>query len=346
MVMKYQELMDSVSKGKLASAYLFSGEEDFLKEQALKKIISSQVKPGFQSFDLDVVYGDEVDFGTIKSRAETLPMGSARRVLLLKNLEGLPQGAKKRLLDYLDSPPPKTIIVLVASKVDLRKGFYRDLAKKTRSVIFWRLSESQVPGWILGYLKEKGLSIEEEALYLLQNSVGNDLFSLANELDKVCLYLGEGERIVAAHIRSVVGSARVDSVFDLNLALGLGELNVALKVIGNLIDWGESPNRIIYMVSQHLFALKKLSRLNRKEMSPGELASKIRVPRRYIKNYLKQVNRLSQAEIDEGLNAVYQAEVALKSRPINQRLLLELMAASVCRPQLREGMPIFGSLGR
>ncbi len=340
--MTYHEVMTSISKGEIASAYLFSGEEDFLKEEALRKIISSQVKSSFRSFDLDILYGDDTDFRTFKNRAETPPLGSSRRVLVLRSLPGLGQGDKRKLLDYLESVSPKTCLVLVAPKVDLRKGFYRDVARKTESVVFWKLSDREVPRWVKGRLQEKGLSMEEEALYLLQNSVGNDLFSLANELEKVSLYVGQGGRIRAENIKSVVGRARVDSVFDLNLALGLGELKVALRVLGNLVDWGETANHIVYMVSRHLFILKTLHRLNSRKVARKQMAETIRVPQRYLKDYLRQLERLSEEEIDQGLGTVYRTEVALKSGQKKERLLLELMAASICRPELCRHMPIFG----
>jgi len=332
--MKYHELMTSISKGEVRSAYLFSGEEDFLKEEALKKIISSQVKPGFRSFDLDILHGDDISFQTLRSCAETLPFGSVRRVVVLRNLEGLSQSSRRKLLSWLESPPPRTCLILVAAKVDFKEGFYRELASKTESVVFWRLFDHQIPKWAVKYLKEKGLAIEEEALYVLYALVGNDLFSLTNELEKVSTYLGQGGKIGVEGIRSVVGSHRIDSVFDLNLALGMGELEAALKVIGNLLDWGETPNRILAMVSRHLFILKRLKAPKYRDASLEELARKLRIPKLYLKDYIRQVERLSGEDIDQGLKVVYQTEVTLKSRPVSERLLLELMATAICRPEL------------
>jgi len=88
------------------------------------------------------------------------------------------------------------------------------------------------------------------------------------------------------------------------------------------------------MVSRHLFILKRLKALNYGEASLEELTRKLGIPKLYLKDYLRQVQRLSKEDIDEGLKAVYQTEVTLKSRPVSERLLLELMTTAICRPEL------------
>lgn len=329
--MKYSELLGEISQGEIANAYLFSGEEDFLKEEALRRLTSSVIEPSFKSFDVDILYGDATEFQTLKMRAETPPLGSKRRVVVLRNTEGLPEGARKSLLGYLDSPSPKSCLVFIAPKVDLKRGFFKNLAAKTQSIVFWRLFDSEITKWVSKYLKEKQLSIDEEALYLLQSSVGNDLFSLANELDKLSIYVGRGKRIGVEEVRRVVGKTRVDSVFDLNRALGFGELGKALKVVHNLINWGERPTRIIATVSHHFFTLKNLKRL----VEEGEpLEGKINAPKRYLREWLEQVKRLSLEDIERGLRMVYLAEGSLKAGLSSHRLLLEIMVISICQPQL------------
>ena len=51
--MKYRDLIKEIEEGRVAAAYLFEGEEDYLKEQALKKVREILISPGYEDFDYE-----------------------------------------------------------------------------------------------------------------------------------------------------------------------------------------------------------------------------------------------------------------------------------------------------
>ena len=55
--MKYFELLNRIKSGKIDPLYHFTGEEDFLKEEAWRKISSILVTEDLKSFNLDLLHG-------------------------------------------------------------------------------------------------------------------------------------------------------------------------------------------------------------------------------------------------------------------------------------------------
>jgi len=51
--MKYRDLIKEIGEGRIASAYLFEGEEDYLKEETLRKLREILIFPGYEDFDCE-----------------------------------------------------------------------------------------------------------------------------------------------------------------------------------------------------------------------------------------------------------------------------------------------------
>jgi len=58
--MKYQDLIREIETGRIKPVYLFSGEEESLKEDALRRIKEALIKPQFLPFNYDLLSGKEI----------------------------------------------------------------------------------------------------------------------------------------------------------------------------------------------------------------------------------------------------------------------------------------------
>ncbi len=89
---------------------LFYGPEEFLKEQAVQEILRELVPPELREFNLDVLYGDETDAGTIVDRVASLPMMAERRVVLVRNVDRLPIEERRKILEYSVSSEKRKLL--------------------------------------------------------------------------------------------------------------------------------------------------------------------------------------------------------------------------------------------
>ena len=138
---------------------------------------------------------------------------------------------------YCNEPLDSTVLVLLLHKatVDKRKALYNGAQKIGVVLDSPALRDYEVPGWISGYYRERGLQIAPEAASLLAESVGTDLSTIVVETDKLLKNLPEGARSVSvADIEKNVGISRQFSIFELTKELSYRNASKALKIAAHL----------------------------------------------------------------------------------------------------------------
>src|SRR5215213_2577459 len=192
-----------------APAYYFFGEDDYLKDEEVRRFIAAAVDPSTRDFNFEMLRGGDLNAETLGSTVNTPPMMAERRVIVIRDASALKKDARTMLDKYLKSPAPDLLLLLVApcgAKAD--KG----LLNATTAVEFEPLSGARIPKWITYYVEhDLGSSITEGAVTLLQEAAGTDLSQLKVELDKVASFAG-GDPINEAAVSAVVGARRGETM--------------------------------------------------------------------------------------------------------------------------------------
>jgi len=327
----YREFLYTIERKKFAPAFFFTGEEEFLKEEAIQKITSVMVEPSLLSFNRDVLYGDEIGGREIINRCATPPWLAERRLVILRNLHRLLREEDRvLLLNYLDNPVPTTILLLVSPKVDLTQKFYRSLQNKAKTIQFSPLEEREVSIWIRNRIKESGKRINLEALRLLQESIGNDLATLAGEITKLLNYTANRNSIVVEDVRAVFGGWKIKTIFDLSTSIGQRNLKLSLQILRELIEGGEDTFHILYFLIKRFLKLWKMKVLIEKGYGEDEIARTVKTSRFYLQKDLREVLRSSEESIFRRLELLYETELKLKSGKGTPEMLIELLVYNLC----------------
>jgi len=69
--------------------------------------------------------------------------------------------------------------------LDKRRELGKKIDQLAVSAVFKKPYDNNCPEFITGYLEGRGVQIEDPAVRVLQEYVGNDLQRLANEMDKM-----------------------------------------------------------------------------------------------------------------------------------------------------------------
>ncbi len=166
------------------------------------------------------------------------PIGRSNGVL-----EGL-----ETLLELLNNGlAPDVRFLLSATETDKRRSFYKGLAKVADLHVFDKLDSSK-SGWeeeaariVEARCRERGLELTGEAGELFTLLTGGDTRQINNELEKLDLFLGPGQRTAdAATVRLLVPMSRAGVIFELGNAISRRDLDGALDLIGQLLYQGES----------------------------------------------------------------------------------------------------------
>src|SRR3954471_5111694 len=166
-----------------APAYYFHGEDDYLKEEELKRLVDAAVDPATRDFNFENLRGGDLDAEALGSIVSTPPMMAERRVVVVRDVSALKKDARAMLDKYLKNPAPDVMLALIApagAKSDAK------LAAVTVAIEFAPLTGNRIPKWISYYVEhDLKSSITDGAVTLLQEAAGTDLAQLRVELDKV-----------------------------------------------------------------------------------------------------------------------------------------------------------------
>jgi DNA polymerase III subunit delta len=311
--MKPEDFNRSVEKGELSPLYLLCGDEPYLVERAVKKLMDRAVDPGFRDFNLNIFYGNECKGDEVFGAAQTLPMFAERRVVLVKKAGDLSAGALEVLLPYLQDPSPSTCLILQAEKVDGRKKFFAEFKKRGELIEFKRPYENQLGPYVRDEVRAAGKKIDADAAELLAYLVGNNLQELVSQIEKLCVYCGKKELIGVAEVKAIVSDTKVESVFEFTDALGAKDLSRALRMLTTLLEDGEAPLRILGAVARHYRQLWQVRALLDRKIPSGDLAKAAGINPYFLKKVTDQARNYKVSELKLVFERMLELDLAFKS---------------------------------
>lgn len=239
-----------------SSLYYLYGDEDFLKEQAVRELIEAKTDPATRDFNLDTKSAVGMEARVLNSLLSTPPMMADRRVVVLRDFTSLRKEARSMLDLWLAHAPPDTVLVMVAAgATGERSKPDKVLGEKAFVAEFQPLSGEQLSAWIARHAaRVLQRSITPGAADLLQSAVGNDLTSLSLELDKLASYTS-GE-IDEDAVSEVVGARRGETLGDLLDRIAARDAPAALAILPRVLDQPKTTAvTVIMALSTQMLAL-------------------------------------------------------------------------------------------
>ena len=215
----FQTILSDLKQQVYKPIYFLMGEEPYYIDEISNYIQNNVLSEEEREFNQVVLYGDAVTTKEVITMARRYPMMSKYMVIIVKEAQNLSD--LDDLVYYLQKPMSSTILVFCHKykKVDGRKKFVAELPKVGVLFESKKLYDNQVPTFISGYLKGKGLQIEPKATQLLTEFLGTDLSKVVNELEKLSLLKPKDNLLTADIVGANVGINKDFNNFELLNAL-------------------------------------------------------------------------------------------------------------------------------
>lgn len=97
---------------------LFIGQDAFAKDTAFAKLKADFLRKDTQEFNLDILYGKDLALKILQETLAQLPLPSQKRIVVIKNTQGLRKEIKDFLCAYVKNPHPHILLVLDAARYD------------------------------------------------------------------------------------------------------------------------------------------------------------------------------------------------------------------------------------
>ena len=315
----------------LKSLYFVVGQESFFISE-IKKILIKNVHSGNNASDFnhDEVSAKEIPIGDLLTLFETLPFISEKRLIFCDKAEKFQDEDWEKLYPALSQPVESTIFVCFFDKKDGRKKHFKKLKEKAIELSVESLRSWEVEPWLDFISKKEGLEFSQDSKTLFSHLVGTNLMEIQLELKKLKQYMGKNKRALEQDIIACTSRLKTDSVFELTDAIGKKDIVQALNSLAHLLEQNQNEIGALAMVSRHIRILSNLQDGEKQNLSKSQLAHKAGISPYFLKNYLNQTKLWSKQQIYQTMEALFEADKALKSSPLSSHIWLENFILKVC----------------
>ena len=206
---------------KIEPCYLIQGEDVLLYDKAFE-MIKKASNLQLEDFNLHIFDDDSFNADLVIDTCETLPIGSEKKIVLLKNINSVSENFKKKFNSYLKNPVPTTCIVIF----DFFNKFDFVISEKVSAK---RLDDGSLKEIISSELKNCGKIITSDACQKLIEACCNYYSLIANELAK--LKACDDIEITDKTIENIVCKETEFTVFELTDALSKRDADKAISLL-------------------------------------------------------------------------------------------------------------------
>lgn len=314
----------------LKPVYLIYGTEDLLLERALARLKQRLSLAADLDFNSDTFDAQTADVDDVIAASNTLPFGSERRLVIVRDVDKFSKDAHEALIRYAEDPAATTVLVLVSGKMPKTARLFKAMDKLGAASEYAAPGKSEYPREVIALFADQGKTVSWDAAELLVGMVGYDLRRVSVEVAKASAFAGERNEVTRADIEQVVAASAPTSVFELLDSLGDRDARSSLRHLDLLLENGESPYSIHSMLVwrvRDLIAAR--ATMNRGQRSPAALAKVIGRPEWQARRLMRQADAFRPEELTLGLRGAAKAEAEMKTSR-DARLVLERLILEIC----------------
>lgn len=235
----YRDILDRIKKRVFSPIYLLMGEEPYYIDLIVDTLEKNLVKEENKAFDQLIFYGADSEMDVVISSAQQYPVMGDCQLVILKEAQTM-QSAKSeldKLASYISHPNKKGILVVAykGDNLNATSALMKAAAKHPDVVTVLKspkVKEYQLASPIKDYCKMKKISIEERAVQLLIDNIGNSLQKLFGEIDKLIVAAGSGEKTITYDLaRENIGISKEFNNFELTNAMSKKDYPKALRIL-------------------------------------------------------------------------------------------------------------------
>ena len=255
--------------------YFIDKISDFIE----KNVLTEEEK----SFNLSVIYGQDIDIKSLITNARRYPMMANHQVIIVREAQRIKK--IEDLSTYVKNPLMSTILVICYkyNTIDGRKELSKTINKTGVLFNSKKLYDNQLPEWINHYIKNRGYSISPQASALLAEYLGTNLSKVSGELEKLIISLPKGSDITPDIIEKNIGISKDYNIFELQDAIGERNFLKTNRIINH---FSSDPNTYPLpktIVNLYFYFMKLMAYNFLKDKS--QAAAKLHVHPFFVKKY-------------------------------------------------------------
>jgi DNA polymerase-3 subunit delta len=325
--------------------YILYGQDDFSLNQAVEKIKADLGDREVVATNTTNLEGQHLTLSELRNKCDTVPFLSPHRLVIVDGLLGRfeikqsrPRSGKGKsgnglgewegLDSYIKQMPETTVLVLVDEEVQGQNPLLKKLSPLAEVRTFPLLRGRDLKAWIQQRVKAEGGDITPQAVNLLAELIGGDLWAMEGEIQKLLLYSQE-RPINEDDVRQLVSYVQEANIFALVDAVAEGRTELAQRILHRLYDEGMAPTYILVMITRQFRLIAQAKDLER-GLSRLQIQDRLGLKSSYsLDKTLGQAKLYDFEGVKRAYDKLLETDLAIKTGQYSDKLALELLVTEL-----------------
>lgn len=325
--------------------YVLYGQDGFSLSQSVGKIKDGLGDREAVAANTISLEGRHLTLGELSNKCDAAPFLCSHRLVIVEGLLGRFEAKQSKsrsrkgksgngLVEwegfdsYIEQMPETTVLVLVDEDVKSNNPLLKQVSPLAEVRAFPLLRGRDLKTWIRKRVKEEGGDITPEAVNLLAELIGGDLWAMDGEVQKLLLYSRE-HPIREDDVRQLVSCVQEASIFALVDAVAEGRTELAQRLLHRLYGEGVAPTYILTMITRQ-FRLIALAKDSGKGLSRLQIQDRLGLKSSYaLDKTLSQAKLYDFEQVKRAYDKLLETDLAVKTGQYSDKLALELLVTEL-----------------
>ena len=211
-------------------------------------------------------------------------------------------------------------------ETDKRSKLYKAVTANGYAALCEMQDEATLRKWVMGLLKRENKQITSDALNLLLDKTGTNMENIRREVEKLVCYKYYDEGITASDVEALCIVQIQNQIFDMVEAVAQKRQKQALAFYYDLLA----------LIARQFNMLLQVKEMKSKGYQESDIAKQTGLNAYYLKKkYIPQAAQFKQSQLETALRACVEAEEAVKTGRMTDRLSVELIIVSLSAEQVK-----------
>lgn len=314
----------------------FYGEDVYRLREKLKALKDKFISASLGDTNLAILEGKTAEYNEISRQVLAMPFLSKTRLVIIENF--LKEGRKdvqEKVGELLSKVPDSTVLVFAeVNSPDKRTSLYKKLSKEKMAQEFAPLEEVSVKKWIKKEAEKRGVNIESDAVNILSDYFGGDLFRQKNELEKLVASIQHrrNKTITSIDVKKLVRPEVESNIFVLSDYIGQKNFQMATKELDRLEKNGENEIYIFTMIVRQFRNLLIIKDTLRKigNINSYQLAKEVGMNPYVAQKTMPSARNFEWLKLRQIYKTLLNFDLAIKTGKMEGKVALNLFLAKFC----------------
>jgi len=332
-IQTFNSILASIKQGQIQPMYLLVSEEEYFKQELITCLEAHAIDISLKAFNLDLFYGTEATENQVLNACVSLPMMSERRLVIVHDIDKLVISDPDAFIRYFNTPEQSTTVLFLAEKLDTRKKLFSTLQKQSVSLKINPIkNDAFVLNWIKQQIESYNFTIDRDAIHLLHEHIGDNLFEITNQIKKICVFKGKDTHITVSDIEEMTGISKEYSVFQMINYLLERNAQKTLRVLKIILEQEQEPIALIAAIYSRILKQWQYNQLISEHNDEKVIAQKLKTKPFFLKDYRRVARTFNSVQLQDAIETLFRADYTLKSSGRNPKHTIEFAVHAILNP--------------